>query len=133
MLLLKFGVSDFEVIISLLFCLMLSNLILYPIIKLIHPSLWQRYGVWGDWENPYLTLNPDYEAAQVRVSTPCFKFSSLLEYLLGMMDLYLDLHLLMLRTDWCIRENVSEWSHLPRSEACTLESIVWNCACRSRA
>lgn len=27
----------------------------------------KRYGVWGDWENPYLTLQPEYEAAQVRV------------------------------------------------------------------
>ncbi|NEO68094.1 isoleucine--tRNA ligase [Moorena sp. SIO3H5] len=27
----------------------------------------QRYGVWGDWENPYLTLNPRYEAAQIGV------------------------------------------------------------------
>jgi isoleucyl-tRNA synthetase len=27
----------------------------------------QRYGVWGDWQNPYLTLTPAYEAAQVGV------------------------------------------------------------------
>jgi isoleucyl-tRNA synthetase len=27
----------------------------------------QRYGVWGDWENPYLTLTPEYEAAQIGV------------------------------------------------------------------
>lgn len=27
----------------------------------------KRYGVWGDWDNPYLTLNPEYEAAQVGV------------------------------------------------------------------
>ena len=26
-----------------------------------------RYGVWGDWERPYLTLEPKYEAAQLRV------------------------------------------------------------------
>ncbi|MFQ3618691.1 MAG: isoleucine--tRNA ligase [Cyanobacteriota bacterium] len=26
-----------------------------------------RYGVWGDWEHPYLTLTPDYEAAQIGV------------------------------------------------------------------
>ena len=26
-----------------------------------------RYGVWGDWEQPYLTLNAEYEAAQLRV------------------------------------------------------------------
>ena len=24
-------------------------------------------GVSGDWENPYVTLTPDYEAAQIRV------------------------------------------------------------------
>ena len=26
-----------------------------------------RYGVWGDWESPYLTLEPKYEAAQLRI------------------------------------------------------------------
>ena len=27
----------------------------------------KRLGVSGDWENPYVTLTPDYEAAQIRV------------------------------------------------------------------
>jgi len=27
----------------------------------------RRYGIWGDWENPYLTLTPEYEAAQIGV------------------------------------------------------------------
>ncbi|MEM9948977.1 MAG: isoleucine--tRNA ligase [Cyanobacteria bacterium P01_D01_bin.36] len=27
----------------------------------------QRYGVWGDWEKPYMTLQPEYEAAQLGV------------------------------------------------------------------
>ncbi len=27
----------------------------------------QRYGVWGDWDDPYLTLTPEYEAAQLGV------------------------------------------------------------------
>ncbi|MDX2241875.1 MAG: isoleucine--tRNA ligase [Leptolyngbyaceae cyanobacterium bins.302] len=27
----------------------------------------KRYGVWGDWEHPYLTLQPEYEAAQIGV------------------------------------------------------------------
>ena len=27
----------------------------------------KRYGVWGDWEHPYLTLKPEYEAAQIDV------------------------------------------------------------------
>jgi isoleucyl-tRNA synthetase len=27
----------------------------------------QRFGVWGDWQNPYLTLKPEYEAAQIDV------------------------------------------------------------------
>ncbi|MBE3584011.1 MAG: isoleucine--tRNA ligase [Limnochordaceae bacterium] len=27
----------------------------------------RRLGVWGDWQNPYLTLRPEYEAAQIRV------------------------------------------------------------------
>ncbi|NJR66981.1 MAG: class I tRNA ligase family protein [Leptolyngbyaceae cyanobacterium CRU_2_3] len=26
-----------------------------------------RYGVWGDWSHPYLTLLPEYEAAQIHV------------------------------------------------------------------
>ncbi|AGF51234.1 isoleucyl-tRNA synthetase [Synechocystis sp. PCC 6803] len=27
----------------------------------------QRYGIWGDWKKPYLTLTPEYEAAQIGV------------------------------------------------------------------
>ncbi|KAI0562047.1 Isoleucine--tRNA ligase [Gracilaria domingensis] len=27
----------------------------------------KRFGVWGDWDEPYLTLNPEYEAAQMEV------------------------------------------------------------------
>ncbi|MDZ8225958.1 isoleucine--tRNA ligase [Nostoc sp. ChiVER01] len=27
----------------------------------------QRYGIWGDWNHPYLTLKPAYEAAQIGV------------------------------------------------------------------
>lgn len=27
----------------------------------------KRYGVWGDWDHPYATLKPDYEAAQIGV------------------------------------------------------------------
>ena len=27
----------------------------------------KRYGVWGNWDKPYLTLNPAYEAAQIAV------------------------------------------------------------------
>jgi isoleucyl-tRNA synthetase len=27
----------------------------------------KRYGVWGAWDEPYLTLTPDYEAAQIEV------------------------------------------------------------------
>lgn len=27
----------------------------------------KRYGVWGDWDKPYLTLQPEYEAAQIGV------------------------------------------------------------------
>ncbi|XP_043715666.1 isoleucine--tRNA ligase, chloroplastic/mitochondrial isoform X1 [Telopea speciosissima] len=27
----------------------------------------KRFGIWGDWNNPYLTLNPEYEAAQIEV------------------------------------------------------------------
>ena len=28
-------------------------------------SQFQRLGVWGDWDNPYLTLKPEYEVAQI--------------------------------------------------------------------
>ncbi|CAM9731587.1 unnamed protein product [Chrysoparadoxa australica] len=27
----------------------------------------KRYGIWGDWEAPYMTLQPEYEAAQIGV------------------------------------------------------------------
>jgi isoleucyl-tRNA synthetase len=27
----------------------------------------QSYGVWGDWGEPYVTLDPAYEAAQLHV------------------------------------------------------------------
>jgi isoleucyl-tRNA synthetase len=27
----------------------------------------KRYGVWGDWDAPYMTLQPEYEAAQIAV------------------------------------------------------------------
>lgn len=27
----------------------------------------QRYGIWGNWQEPYLTLKPEYEAAQIGV------------------------------------------------------------------
>lgn len=27
----------------------------------------KRYGVWGDWDTPYVTLQPEYEAAQIGV------------------------------------------------------------------
>ena len=30
-------------------------------------SGFKRLGVWGDWEHPYLTLQPEYEAAQIEV------------------------------------------------------------------
>jgi isoleucyl-tRNA synthetase len=27
----------------------------------------KRYGIWGDWDHPYLTLHKEYEAAQIKV------------------------------------------------------------------
>lgn len=33
----------------------------------------KRLGVWGDWEHPYLTINPDFEAEQIRVFGKMFK------------------------------------------------------------
>jgi len=33
----------------------------------------KRYGIWADWENPYLTLKPDYEAEQMQVFADMLK------------------------------------------------------------
>jgi isoleucyl-tRNA synthetase len=33
----------------------------------------QRYGIFGDFDNPYLTLQPEFEAAQIRVFGEMFK------------------------------------------------------------
>lgn len=33
----------------------------------------KRLGVWGDWEHPYLTINPDFEAEQIRVFGKMYK------------------------------------------------------------
>jgi isoleucyl-tRNA synthetase len=30
-------------------------------------SSFKRYGIWGNWDQPYLTLQPEYEAEQIRV------------------------------------------------------------------
>ncbi|KAK6161156.1 hypothetical protein DH2020_004537 [Rehmannia glutinosa] len=30
-------------------------------------AAFKRYGIWGDWDHPYLTLDPEYEAAQIEV------------------------------------------------------------------
>ena len=37
----------------------------------------KRYGVWADWDQPYLTLQPQYEAAQLRVFAAMFKRGSI--------------------------------------------------------
>ncbi len=36
-------------------------------------SEFKRLGVWGDWEHPYLTIDPDFEAEQVRVFGEMYK------------------------------------------------------------
>lgn len=36
-------------------------------------SEFKRLGVWGDWEHPYLTINPEFEADQVRVFGQMYK------------------------------------------------------------
>ena len=36
-------------------------------------SEFKRLGVWGDWEHPYLTINPEFEAEQVRVFGEMYK------------------------------------------------------------
>jgi isoleucyl-tRNA synthetase len=33
----------------------------------IQRESFKRYGVWGDWDHPYMTLQNEYEAAQIRV------------------------------------------------------------------
>ncbi|XP_038985410.1 isoleucine--tRNA ligase, chloroplastic/mitochondrial isoform X2 [Phoenix dactylifera] len=33
----------------------------------IQMKSFKRYGIWADWNNPYLTLSPEYEAAQIEV------------------------------------------------------------------
>lgn len=33
----------------------------------------KRLGVWGDWEHPYLTINPEFEAEQIRVFGQMYK------------------------------------------------------------
>jgi isoleucyl-tRNA synthetase len=33
----------------------------------IQKAGFRRWGIWGDWDAPYLTLNKDYEAAQIQV------------------------------------------------------------------
>lgn len=33
----------------------------------------KRLGVWGNWENPYLTIKPDFEAEQIRVFGEMYK------------------------------------------------------------
>lgn len=30
-------------------------------------TAFKRYGIWADWDHPYLTLDPEYEAAQIEV------------------------------------------------------------------
>ncbi len=36
-------------------------------------SEFKRLGVWGDWEHPYLTINPEFEGEQVRVFGEMYK------------------------------------------------------------
>ena len=45
----------------------------------MHIDCLQRFGVWADWDHPYLTLDPEYEAAQVPITA--FSLVSLLEFL----------------------------------------------------
>ena len=33
----------------------------------IQRTQFKRLGIWGDWENPYLTLRPEYEAKQIEI------------------------------------------------------------------
>jgi isoleucyl-tRNA synthetase len=33
----------------------------------IQRNSFKRYGVWGDWDKPYMSLQPEYEAAQIKV------------------------------------------------------------------
>lgn len=38
-----------------------------------HVEGMKRFGVWGDWDSPYLTLQPTYEAAQIQVFGKMFE------------------------------------------------------------
>jgi len=33
----------------------------------------KRLGIWGDWEHPYVTINPEYEAQQIRIFGEIYK------------------------------------------------------------
>lgn len=48
-------------------CLTLLLLVLSRLLLRLLQSLLFRYGVWGDWDRPYITLQPEYEAAQLQV------------------------------------------------------------------
>lgn len=39
----------------------------------LHVEGMKRFGVWGDWDSPYLTLQPTYEAAQIQVFGKMFQ------------------------------------------------------------
>jgi isoleucyl-tRNA synthetase len=43
----------------------LLRLLLTSLLTLVFSS--SRYGVWGDWSSPFITLQPAYEAAQLGV------------------------------------------------------------------
>ncbi len=36
----------------------------------VQRASFRRYGVWGDWSDPYLTLHPKFEAAQIQATPP---------------------------------------------------------------
>lgn len=38
-----------------------------------HIAGFRRFGIWADWENPYLTLQPEYEAAQIEVFSKMYE------------------------------------------------------------
>eukprot|EP00171_Calliarthron_tuberculosum_P015130 IDg15130t1 len=38
-----------------------------------HIAGFQRFGIWADWDKPYLTLQPEYEAAQIEVFSKMYQ------------------------------------------------------------
>lgn len=86
----------------------------------------QRYGVWADWDNPYLTLDPEYEAAQVLLLHRSCYFMDYLNHTFIILD-----HLLTMYKFFSWRYDRGKimltWVHVAIQLACnSAVSIVFN-------